>query len=147
MTKTKCRALYATAKLGDKNILIMKPQTFMNLSGESVRDMAESYKIPPERIIVVFDDTALPEGKIRIKRKGSDGGHNGIKNIIYHLQSDAFPRVKIGIGAKDTDDLADYVLSELDGETIKAAREIAPDAVISIIENGVDTAMQDYNGK
>ena len=146
MKKVKCKALYEICKLGSKNILIMKPQTYMNLSGEAVRDMAEVYSVPPERIIVVFDDISLPAGRIRVKRSGSDGGHNGIKNILYHLQSDKFPRVKIGMGAPEGESLVDYVLDVMDGDALKGVK-MAPDAVCTLIEYGVDQAMQDFNSK
>jgi len=146
MKKVKCKALYEICKLGSKNILIMKPQTYMNLSGEAVRDMAEAYSVPPERIIVVFDDISLPAGRIRVKRSGSDGGHNGIKNILYHLQSDKFPRVKIGMGAPEGESLVDYVLDVMDGDALKGVK-MAPDAVCTLIEYGVDQAMQDFNSK
>ena len=124
----------------------MKPQTYMNLSGEAVRDMAEAYSVPPERIIVVFDDISLPAGRIRVKRSGSDGGHNGIENILYHLQSDKFPRVKIGMGAPEGESLVDYVLDVMDGDALKGVK-MAPDAVCTLIEYGVDQAMQDFNSK
>ncbi len=146
MKKVKCKALYEICKLGSKNILIMKPQTYMNLSGEAVRDMAEAYSVPPERIIVVFDDISLPAGRIRVKRSGSDGGHNGIKNILYHLQSDKFPRVKIGMGAPEGESLVDYVLDVMDGDALKGVK-MAPDAVTVLIEQGVDEAMQQFNSK
>ncbi|MBQ2819192.1 MAG: aminoacyl-tRNA hydrolase [Clostridia bacterium] len=146
MKKVKCKALFEICKLGSKNILIMKPQTYMNLSGEAVRDMAEAYSVPPERIIVVFDDISLPAGRIRVKRSGSDGGHNGIKNILYHLQSDKFPRVKIGMGAPEGESLVDYVLDVMDGDALKGVK-MAPDAVCTLIEQGVDQAMQDFNSK
>ncbi len=146
MKKVKCKALFEICKLGSKNILIMKPQTYMNLSGEAVRDMAEAYSVPPERIIVVFDDISLPAGRIRVKRSGSDGGHNGIKNILYHLQSDKFPRVKIGMGAPEGESLVDYVLDVMDGDALKGVK-MAPDAVCTLIEYGVDQAMQEFNSK
>ncbi len=145
--KIKCKALYEIFGVSGKNVLIMKPQTFMNLSGEAVRDMAESFKVPPERIIAVFDDTALPQGRLRVKRSGSDGGHNGVKSIIYQLSSDAFPRVKIGIGDRGEADLADYVLGELDEEALNCARNTAPEAVLTLINSGVDEAMQKFNKK
>ena len=145
--KIKCKALYEIFDFSGKNVLVMKPQTFMNLSGEAVRDMAECFKVPPERIIAVFDDTALPAGRIRIKKNGSDGGHNGVKSIIYQLSSDAFPRVKIGIGDRGEADLADYVLNELDEEAMKCAKNAAPEAVLTIIGSGIDEAMQIFNKK
>ncbi len=146
MKNVKCKALYEICKLGSRNILIMKPQTYMNLSGEAVRDMANAYSVPPERIIVVFDDISLASGRLRVRRSGSDGGHNGIKSIIYQLQSDKFPRVKIGVGAPEGEGLADYVLDLMDGDALKGAN-LAPDAVIAIIEQGAEQAMQLFNAK
>lgn len=114
INKIQFKAVTASLTLGGVKCLLMKPQTFMNNSGEAVRQAASFYKIPPERILVVFDDISLPCGRLRIRRKGSDGGHNGIKSIIYHLNSDAFPRVKLGVGEKPHPDydLADWVLSQ-----------------------------------
>jgi len=146
----KFRALCGTALIGGKKVLLIKPQTFMNLSGEAVRDAAAFYKIPPERVIVIFDDISLPMGKIRVRQKGSDGGHNGIKNIIYHLNSDAFPRVKIGVGSKNNDgDLKDFVLgrfSQDEMRTVEEAASRAARAAIAIVEAGPGAAMQEFNG-
>ncbi len=97
ITNLKNNALVADVVIDGHRCLLVKPQTFMNNSGTAVRDIAKFYKIPPEKIIVIFDDISLPCGKLRIRRKGTDGGHNGIKSIIYHLNSDLFPRIKIGI--------------------------------------------------
>ena len=112
--RMKFKALVGEGTFGGKRVLFMKPQTFMNLSGEAVRDAADFYKIPPERIVVLFDDISLDIGRLRVRAKGSAGGQNGVKNIIYQLSSDQFPRVKIGIGAKPHPDydLADWVLSK-----------------------------------
>ena len=128
----------------------MKPQTFMNNSGESVKQAAAFYKIPPENIIVVFDDISLPCGKLRIRRKGSDGGHNGIKSIIYLLNSDKFPRIKLGVGEKPHPeyDLADWVLSsfrkpELD--ELRVAAENACKAVEMMVQGNTDGAMSNFN--
>lgn len=149
--KMKFKSLVGEASLGNKRILFIKPQTFMNLSGEAVRDAASFYKIPPERIIVIFDDISLPVGKIRIRAKGSDGGQNGVKNIIYHLSSNTFPRVKVGIGAKPHPDynLADWVLSSFtqeDTQLIDTACDRAMKAVEEIILNGTASASNKYNG-
>ena len=148
LTKTRFQSTYAVCERGGKHILLMKPQTYMNLSGEAVRDMAAAFSVPPERVIVVFDDVSLPAGRIRVRRSGSAGGHNGIKSIIYQLQSDAFPRVKIGVGApqKGVEDMKDFVLDTLDSEAY-AGVKMAPDAVLAIIDKGVDQAMQLFNGK
>ena len=142
----KHKALYTTCVHEGKALMLVKPQTFMNLSGEAVRDLAASYKVTPERIIVLYDDINIHAGRIRVKRSGSDGGHNGIKNIIYHLQSDSFPRVKIGVSAPGGEDMKDYVLSELDSDALLGVKA-APDAALDIVLHGVDAAMQDFNGK
>ena len=128
----------------------MKPQTYMNNSGEAVREAAQFYKIPPENIIVISDDISLDIGKQRIKRKGSDGGQKGLRSIIYHLQSDAFPRVKIGVGKKPHPDydLADWVLSDIpasDWEAFENSLKNAREAIELIIQGKIDTAMNHYN--
>lgn len=148
--KLKFKSLLGDAEIGGHRCLVMKPQTYMNLSGEAVRDAAQFYKIPPERIVVLFDDISLDVGKIRIRRKGTDGGHNGIKNIIYHLKSDMFPRIKIGVGKKPHPDydLADWVLSEFkkDEEApLKTALEHACAALELLLDGKIDEAMNQYN--
>lgn len=145
---SKCRALIATGTYEGKALVLVKPQTYMNLSGEAVRDLANAYKIPPERIIVVFDDLDLAPGRIRVRKNGSAGGHNGIKSIIYQLGSDQFPRVKIGIGEPDRsrEDTADFVLSPMSSDSYEGVKA-APQAVLDIISHGVDFAMQQANSK
>lgn len=148
--RLKFKALIADVRIGSKRCLLMKPQTFMNLSGEAVRDAAQFFNIPPEKIIVIFDDISLEPGKLRIRRKGSDGGHNGIKSIIYQLQSDAFPRIKLGIGAKPHPDfdLANWVLEPFTKEALKALRSAADDAceaVLLMVDGKIDEAMSRYN--
>ena len=118
--KNKFDALFADTKLNDKRIFLVKPQTYMNLSGESVFKFVSFYKIFIENIVVISDDISLPVGKIRIRRKGSHGGHNGLKNIINLLGSDNFPRIKIGVGAKPSDwNLADWVLSKFSNDELR----------------------------
>lgn len=148
--KLKFRALMGDAVIGEHRCLILKPQTYMNLSGEAVREAAAFYKIPPERIIVLFDDISLDVGRLRIRRKGTDGGHNGIKNIIYHLANDQFPRIKIGVGKKPHPDynLADWVLSEFKKDEeppLKTALENACAAVELLLDGKIDQAMNLYN--
>lgn len=148
--KLKFRSLLGDAVIGGHRCLILKPQTYMNLSGEAVREAAAFYKIPPERILVLFDDISLDVGKLRIRRKGTDGGHNGVKNIIYHLASDKFPRIKIGVGKKPNPDydLADWVLSEFkkDEEApLKSALENACAAIELLLDGETDKAMNLYN--
>ena len=146
----KNNALVADVVINNHRCLLVKPQTFMNNSGTAVRDIAKFYKIPPEKIIVIFDDISLPCGKLRIRRKGTDGGHNGIKSIIYHLNSDQFPRIKIGVGAKPNleYDLADWVLSKFgkdDTEQLKAAITKATEVLPFILDGEIDKAMNKAN--
>ncbi len=149
--KLKFHAFTNVAEFGGERVLFMRPQTYMNLSGDAVAPAAAFYKIPAERVIVVFDDMSLPIGKLRVKRNGSAGGHNGIKSIIAKLGTDQFPRVKIGIGAPPHPDydVIDWVigkLSDTDYKIINEAAAVALDAVEEIIENGVNSAMNKYNG-
>ena len=149
--RVKYRALTCTAMIEGHPCLIMRPQTYMNNSGESIREAADFYKIPPEKVIVIYDDISLPTGTLRIRKKGSAGGHNGIKSIISQLNSDVFPRLKIGVGdRKDKDDdLKDYVLgrfSKEDMETLRKTMEKAVDALAFILEGDTDGAMSRYNG-
>ncbi len=150
ISKIQFKSVTASIDVGGHKCLLMKPQTFMNNSGEAVKQAAAFYKIPPENIIVVFDDISLPCGKLRIRRKGSAGGHNGIKSIIYHLNSDNFPRVKLGVGEKPHPeyDLADWVLSNFKKDEIPALREAAEkacDAVELIVKGNTDKAMSNFN--
>lgn len=148
--RMKYKALVADAVIEGRRCILMKPQTYMNNSGEAIRDAAHFYKIPPERIIILFDDISLPPGRLRIRRKGSDGGHNGLKSVLYLLGSDQFPRVKLGVGAKPHPDydLADWVLSSFQKEELplmKEAMENACEAVRLIIQGETDRAMNLYN--
>ena len=135
---------------GEK-VLLLKPQTFMNLSGESIREAVDYYKIDPEDIIVIYDDISLDNGQIRIRAKGSAGGHNGIKNIIAHLGGQVFPRVKVGVGEKPSKyDLADYVLGHFSKEEQVLMDEgyaHAVHAVEMILEGDISAAMNEYNRK
>ena len=147
----KFKAVCAQAMVGGARVLLLKPQTFMNNSGLSVMDAARFYKLPPERVLVLFDDISLPVGRLRIRADGSAGGHNGIKSIIGGLNSQSFPRVKIGVGAKPHPDydLADWVLSNFTGPEDKLITEAtarAADAALEIIARGVPAAANDYNG-
>ena len=148
--KLKFQALTNTALIGGQSVLLMKPTTYMNLSGQAVGQAARFYKIPPERVLVISDDVALPQGKLRIRRSGSAGGHNGLKDIIAHLGGDQFPRVKVGVGGKPhpDSDMADWVLSTFTGADRKAMEETidrAADAVTCLLEQGVDKAMSKFN--
>ncbi|MEG0875638.1 MAG: aminoacyl-tRNA hydrolase [Oscillospiraceae bacterium] len=147
ISRLRFSALTATCTLGGEKVLLMKPQTYMNLSGDAVAPAAAFYKLPPERIIVVCDDVALPLGKLRIRAKGSSGGHNGLKSIISRLGTDAFPRIKIGVGAPDHD-MIDWVLGKFygkDADTIANSCKLAADAISSLICEGTDKAMNKFN--
>lgn len=148
--KLKYHALVGDAVINGKKCLVMKPQTFMNNSGEAVGEAARFYKIPPENVIVISDDISLDVGKIRIKRKGSAGGHNGLKSIIAHLGSENFVRIKVGVGKKPSADydLVDWVLGrfpkELEKE-LKSALENTVDALPYIVNDEIDRAMNLFN--
>lgn len=148
--RLKFHSLVAEVKIGGKKCLLMKPQTMMNNSGEAVAEAARFYKIPPEKVLIIYDDISLEPGKLRIRRKGSAGGHNGIKSIISHLSSEDFPRIKIGIGKKPHPDydLADWVLSRIPKESesaLKEALESCAQAVRLIVNDETDKAMNLYN--
>lgn len=151
INRSKFSALSVMTDIGSQKVLLLQPQTFMNLSGQAVRQAADYYKIPPERIIVIFDDISLPVGKLRVRPQGSAGGHNGIKSIIASLNSQAFPRVKVGVGAKPCPeyDLADWVLSTFSAaeeKSLETALEHAVGAALEILSHGVPNAMNRYNG-
>lgn len=148
--KLKFKSLTCDVMIAGKRCLIMKPDTFMNKSGEAVTEAMNFYKIPPERTIIVYDDISLEPGKLRIRRKGSDGGHNGIKNIIYLSGADTFPRIKMGVGAKPHPDynLADWVLGHFkkeDGERLERCFNNAVAALELMVDGKVDQAMNKYN--
>lgn len=147
----KNKALCGKGVIEGLKVILAKPQTYMNLSGDSVRELAAYYKVEPQNIIVVFDDISLEPGQIRVRPKGSAGGHNGVKNIIARLGTEEFPRVKVGVGEKPKGwDLADYVLSRFSSEDRKVMDEsvkLAAEAVVAIITQGTDAAMNQYNGK
>lgn len=149
--KAKFQGLYGQVNYNGTKLLLLKPQTFMNLSGRSVLQLSAYFQVPPQRIIVLFDDISLEPGRLRIRADGSAGGHNGIKSIIGELGSQAFPRVKIGVGAKPNPnyDLADWVLSTFSSQEEKAlisALDRAADAALCIIDRGVPEAANRYNG-
>ena len=148
--RIKYKALIRQADVDGEPVLLMKPQTYMNLSGSAVKEAMDFYKIPLDHVIVVSDDVTLPVGKLRVRRSGSAGGHNGLKDIIAKCGGDGFPRVKIGVGEKPHPDydMADWVLSSFKGDDVKAidiACEKAADAVKTIVLKGVDKAMSLYN--
>ena len=148
--KLKFKSLTCDVMISGKRCLIMKPGTSMNKSGEAVTEAMSFYKIPPERTIIVFDDISLEPGKMRIRRKGSDGGHNGIKNIIYLSGADTFPRIKMGVGAKPHPDynLADWVLGHFkkeDGEKLEKCFDNAVAALELMVDGKIDQAMNKFN--
>ena len=150
INKARFKALTATCDIGGESVLLMKPQTFMNLSGDAAAQAAKFYKIPPERVIVVSDEISLPIGKLRIRTKGSAGGHNGLKDIIAKLGTDAFPRIRIGVGAPPHPDydMADWVLSSFknqDAEDMLAAAARAAQAAQCYIAQGAERAMNRFN--
>ena len=149
--KLKFQGLYCQTTHDGKKLFLLKPQTFMNLSGRSIVQLSAFFQIPPQRIIVLFDDISLEPGRLRVRPDGSAGGHNGIKSIIGELGSQDFPRVKIGVGAKPHPDfdLADWVLSSFTAQEEKAlgpALERAADAALAIMDHGVPEAANRFNG-
>lgn len=148
----KSRAYIGKGMIEGQKVILVKPQTYMNLSGESIRGLVDYYKIDPEReLLVIYDDISLNPGQIRIRKKGSAGGHNGIKNIITHLGTDIFPRIKVGVGEKPKGyDLADYVLghfSKADRELMEDGYDNAVVAVSKILIGEIEAAMNEYNRK
>lgn len=149
--RMKFQGLYGQTTYNGKKLFLLKPQTYMNLSGRSVLQLSAYYSIPPQRIIVLFDDISLEPGRLRIRADGSAGGHNGIKSIISELGSQEFPRVKIGVGAKPhpEQDLADWVLSTFSASEEKALSAALPhagDAALCIIDRGVPESANRFNG-
>lgn len=150
INKMRFKALTQTADIGGKKVLLMKPQTYMNLSGDAIVQAANFYKVPPERVIVVSDETALPIGRLRIRRGGSAGGHNGLKSVIARLGTDQFPRIRLGVGDKPHPDydMADWVLSAFKGQDAADMELVAKktaDAVECYITEGADRAMNRFN--
>ena len=148
--KVKFNAIYGEGTIEGEKVVLVKPQNFMNLSGESIREFKSWYKAEDSQIIIIYDDVSLPVGKMRIRPKGSAGGHNGMKSIIYQLNSDVFPRIKIGVGSPETPDydLADYVLGKFTKSEVEALIPIAvktAEAVGEIIKNGTERAMAKFN--
>ena len=148
--RLKFKALTGAATIGGAGVLVMKPTTYMNLSGEAVGEAARFYKLAPDHVLVISDDVDLPLGKLRIRTGGSAGGHNGLKSIIQHLGSDQFPRLKVGVGGKPHPDydMADWVLGKLQGEDKKVMDEAvkrAADAIECFLKDGPQKAMNRYN--
>ena len=149
VSKYKYKALYGETNIGGEKVFLIKPQTYMNNSGESLFDFVNFYKVPVSNMIIISDDVSLDYGRIRVRGKGSAGGHNGLKSIIYMLQSDEFPRVKIGVGAPEHD-MVNHVLGRFSKEQIPVMEDAiirASKAIEEIIKNGVPSAMNLYNGR
>lgn len=147
--RVKFKGLYGKCKIAGQDVVLLKPSTFMNLSGQSVTDAMNFFHLPPERVLLLFDDISLDVGKTRIRLKGSDGGHNGVKNIIYLSGSDRFPRIKLGVGHKPEGwDLADWVLSHFTKDEMKLLAGVAENVIAAaeLILNGqADKAMNRFN--
>ena len=143
MTQNKFKGLYGKSKYKGEDVILLKPQTYMNLSGESVRQVMDFFKINQEDILVIYDDLDMPVGKLRLRQSGSAGGHNGIKNILYLTGKDTFPRVKIGVGKKPNPVLSRFTKDEQDA--INQGIENASDAVIDYLDHGFNHAMNRFN--
>lgn len=145
----KFKGVYADGHIAGEKVLLVQPQTFMNLSGECVREVADFYKLNPDEIIIICDDINLDVGRLRIRKKGSAGGHNGLKNIIAHLGTEEFPRIRVGVGEKTEGwDLADYVLARFDRDSEPVIREALANVVGAVetwISEGIDAAMNRFN--
>lgn len=147
LNRTKFKGMYGEGVLNGEKVILLKPLTYMNLSGESVGEIASFYKIRNENIIVIYDDVDLEVGRIRIRKKGSSGGHNGIKSILYHLGNEEFTRIKLGVGKAERD-MVSHVLGKFhveDREKIEGVLNCTVDIVDSIIKDGADSAMNKYN--
>lgn len=150
ITKIKHKALVGEGKISDQKVLLVKPQTYMNLSGNSVREVMEYYKVGIENLLVIYDDIDIPTGSVRIRKKGSAGTHNGMRSVVYDLQSDQFPRIRIGMGKNKNADLKNFVI----GGFLKGEKEIferaiihTADAIECFLQFGIDKAMNEYNTK
>ena len=149
ITKTKFKALYETGIIQNQKVILLKPQTYMNASGESIKEVYDFYNIKPEELIVIYDDIDISKGKIKLRKKGGAGSHNGMKSVIQNIKDKEFTRIRVGIGKPENkSDMIKYVIgnvSESDKKILDEATTIAKDAVIEILENGVDKAMNKYN--
>lgn len=148
VNKIKFKALVGEGRIAGQKVLLVKPQTYMNLSGEAVRQAMDFYKIEPEELIVIYDDIDIPTGTFRIRKKGSPGTHNGMRNIFQHIQTNDFPRIRVGIGSGKKENLIGYVtggISKSEKELLEDALTKSADAAACIIEKGIDKAMNEYN--
>ena len=146
--KLKFKSLVGEGRIAGQRVLLMKPQTYMNLSGEALREAVNFYKIDPEELIVIYDDIDIPTGTFRIRKKGSAGTHNGMRSVVYQLQTDQFPRIRVGIGSEKKVDLIHYVtggVSKGEKELLEDALEKSAKAAAASVEKGIDKAMNEYN--
>lgn len=150
VNKIKHKALVGEGRIAGKKVMLVKPQTYMNLSGQSIREIVSYYGVEPEELMVIYDDIDIPAGSLRIRKKGSAGTHNGMKSIIYDLQFDDFPRMRIGIGRNQKEDMVHFVLTGFSGDEKKKVEESIGNAVLALetwLEKGIDIAMSEYNTK
>lgn len=148
INKIKHKALVGEGRISGQKVLLVKPQTYMNLSGQSLREVMDYYKEDVDNLIVIYDDIDIPEGTLRIRKKGSAGTHNGMRSIVYDLKSDQFPRIRIGMGAERKSDLRDFVIGGFTKDEKKLLEEAVERAVLAsecIVEKGIDKAMNEYN--
>ena len=149
VNKKKFKGLYGTGIIENEKVILLKPQTYMNLSGESIREIIDFYKIKPEEIIVIYDDMDIEPGIIKIRKQGGAGGHNGMKSVISHLNTQNFARIRVGIGMpQNKEDSISYVIGAMkkqDEEILELATDKAKDAILEIIKNGIDKAMNKFN--
>ncbi|MBN7774170.1 aminoacyl-tRNA hydrolase [Clostridium aminobutyricum] len=148
INKIKHKALVGEGTISDQKVLLVKPQTYMNLSGNSVREIMDYYKVNIENLLIIYDDIDLPTGSVRIRKKGSAGTHNGMRSVIYDLQSDQFPRIRIGMGMDRKMDLKDFVtggFTKSEKILLEKAVEHSADAVECFLRSGIDRAMNEYN--
>ena len=148
VNKLKFKSLVGEGRIAGQRVLLVKPQTYMNLSGEAVRQAMDFYKIDSENLIVIYDDIDIPTGTFRIRKKGSSGTHNGMRNILYHIQTEDFPRIRVGIGSGKKENLINYVTGGVSKEEVKLLEESivkAADSAACIVEKGIEKAMNEYN--
>lgn len=149
ITRNKFKGLYGTGSIEGEKVILLKPQTFMNLSGESIKEILQFYKIEIEQMIILYDDIDVEPGRIKIRKTGSPGTHNGMKSVVHELNTQNFKRIRIGIGKpEDKEDLIEYVIGaipEEDKEKLEKGTELAKEAVIETIKNGIDKAMNQFN--
>ena len=149
VNKTKFNSLYGTGTIVREKVILVKPQTYMNLSGEAVRDFMNFYKIPVENVLIIYDDLDIEPGIIKIRKKGGPGTHNGMKSVVSEIKTENFPRIRVGIGNPEyKNDLLNYILTRIPDEQYKVLQnstQNAAEAVEEIIKNGIDSAMNKYN--